>query len=40
VLQAEAINVDLDGKPIQHSIAVFAGDRVQMIVQPDEVGGA
>lgn len=36
VLQSEAVNVDAEGHPTHHSIAVFAGDRVQMIVQPDE----
>jgi len=40
VLQSEAVNVDAEGRPIQHSLAVFAGDRVQMIVQPDELGAA
>jgi GntR family transcriptional regulator, phosphonate transport system regulatory protein len=39
VLQAESINVDADGVPIQRSISVFSGDRVQMIVSADgEVG--
>ncbi|HXZ02433.1 MAG TPA: phosphonate metabolism transcriptional regulator PhnF [Stellaceae bacterium] len=32
VLQAEAINVDPAGAPIQRSLVVFAGDRVQMVV--------
>ena len=36
VLQSEAVNVDAEGTPIQHSLTVFAGDRVQMIVQPDD----
>jgi GntR family phosphonate transport system transcriptional regulator len=35
VLQSEAVNVDASGRPTHHSLAVFAGDRVQMIVQPD-----
>jgi len=35
VLQSEAVNVDPAGRPTHHSLAVFAGDRVQMIVQPD-----
>jgi GntR family phosphonate transport system transcriptional regulator len=35
VLQAEAINVDPDGRPIQYSITRFAGDRVQMLVEPE-----
>ena len=38
VLQAEAINVDPDGKPIQYSITRFAGDRVQMLVEPESGG--
>lgn len=36
VLQAESINVDGDGRPIQRSLTVFAGDRVQAVVAPDE----
>lgn len=36
VLQSEAVNVDAQGRPTHHSLAVFAGDRVQMIVQPEE----
>jgi GntR family transcriptional regulator, phosphonate transport system regulatory protein len=32
VLQSEAINVDAAGTPIQRSLTVFAGDRVQMVV--------
>lgn len=39
VLQSEAVNVDARGRPTHHSLTVFAGDRVQMIVRPeDEVG--
>jgi GntR family phosphonate transport system transcriptional regulator len=37
VLQAEAVNVDPAGRPIQYSITRFAGDRVQMLVEPDEI---
>jgi GntR family transcriptional regulator, phosphonate transport system regulatory protein len=37
VLQAEAVNVDAKGKPTHHSLAVFAGDRVQMIVRPEDL---
>jgi GntR family phosphonate transport system transcriptional regulator len=37
VLQSEAVNIDPAGRPTHHSLAVFAGDRVQMIVQPDGV---
>lgn len=36
VLQSESVNVDATGRPTHHSLAVFAGDRVQMIVQPDD----
>jgi GntR family phosphonate transport system transcriptional regulator len=36
VLQAESINVDLAGVPIQRSLTVFAGDRVQMVVAADD----
>lgn len=32
VLQSEAVNVDAEGTPIQRSLTVFAGDRVQMVV--------
>lgn len=39
VLQSEAINVDSDGRPIQRSLAVFAGDRVQAVIAPDEGRG-
>ena len=35
LLQAEAINVDPEGRPIQFSITRFAGDRVQMLVEPE-----
>jgi GntR family phosphonate transport system transcriptional regulator len=35
VLQAESINVDTDGRPIQRSLTVFAGDRVQAVVAED-----
>lgn len=37
VLQAEAVNIDAKGKPTHHSLAVFAGDRVQMIVKPEDL---
>jgi GntR family phosphonate transport system transcriptional regulator len=40
VLQSEAINVDLQGRPTHHSLGVFAGDRVQMIVQPEDAFSA
>lgn len=35
VLQAESVNIDLDGIPIQRSVSVFSGDRVQMIIAAD-----
>jgi GntR family phosphonate transport system transcriptional regulator len=35
VLQAEAVNVDPEGRPIQFSITRFSGDRVQMLVEPE-----
>ena len=35
MLQAEAVNIDPDGRPIQYSITRFAGDRVQMLIEPD-----
>jgi GntR family phosphonate transport system transcriptional regulator len=37
VLQAESVNDDEAGAPIQRSISVFAGDRVQMIIAADLV---
>jgi GntR family phosphonate transport system transcriptional regulator len=36
VLQTEAVNVDADGVPIQRSLVVFAGDRVQMVVAAED----
>jgi GntR family phosphonate transport system transcriptional regulator len=36
VLQTESINVDLQAVPIQRSVTVFSGDRVQITVVPDE----
>jgi GntR family phosphonate transport system transcriptional regulator len=33
ILQAESINIDAKGRPIQYTIARFAGDRVQMVVE-------
>jgi GntR family phosphonate transport system transcriptional regulator len=36
VLQSEAINIDTAGAPIQRSLVVFAGDRVQMVVAAEE----
>jgi GntR family phosphonate transport system transcriptional regulator len=37
LLQAEAVNVDPEGRPFQYSITRFAGDRVQLVVEPDAV---
>jgi GntR family transcriptional regulator, phosphonate transport system regulatory protein len=39
VLQAESVNDDDAGAPIQRSISVFAGDRVQMIIAADAAIG-
>ena len=36
VLQTEAVNIDPAGVPIQRSLVVFAGDRVQMVVAADD----
>ena len=36
VLQSEAVNIDAAGVPIQRSLTVFAGDRVQMVVAADD----
>jgi len=36
VLQSEAINLDPAGVPIQRSLVVFAGDRVQMVVAGEQ----
>jgi len=38
VLQADAVNVDSDGVPIQRSITVFSGDRVQIVVADEDSG--
>jgi GntR family phosphonate transport system transcriptional regulator len=35
VLELEAVNDDPDGVAIQHTYAVFAGDRVQLLVEPE-----
>lgn len=35
VLQAVAINVDVDGKPVEYGITHFAGDLVQLVVEPE-----
>jgi GntR family phosphonate transport system transcriptional regulator len=32
VLQVEALNVDIDGAPLQYSMVRFAGDWVQLTV--------
>jgi GntR family phosphonate transport system transcriptional regulator len=37
ILQADAVNVDPQGVPIQRSITVFSGDRVQIVVADDGV---
>lgn len=35
VMSAESVNIDAQGRPIQFSRACFAGDRVQVLVEPD-----
>lgn len=35
ILRAVAINVDLEGRPVEYGRTWFAGDRVQLIVEPD-----
>lgn len=35
LLRAVAINVDPDGRPVEYGRTWFAGDRVQLIVEPD-----
>ena len=37
VLQTDAVNVDPAGVPIQRSVTVFAGDRVQAVVAGEDV---
>lgn len=39
VLQADAVNVDAAGVPIQRSITVFSGDRVQLVIADEGRGG-
>lgn len=34
VLQAESVNVDQDGEPIEYGLTRFAGERVQIVVEP------
>ncbi|CAG9163484.1 phosphonate metabolism transcriptional regulator PhnF [Cupriavidus pampae] len=36
ILQVEALNVDLDGQPLQYSMTRFAGDWVQLTVSDNE----
>jgi len=35
ILRAVAVNVDPDGRPVEYGRTWFAGDRVQLIVEPD-----
>ena len=37
VMQAESVNIDAEGTPIQRSITSFSGDRVQIVVPGGEV---
>lgn len=36
VLQSDALNIDREGRPILRSVTVFAGDRVQAVIAPEE----
>lgn len=36
ILQTEGVDVDAEGKPISYNISQFAGDRIQLIVEPTE----
>jgi GntR family phosphonate transport system transcriptional regulator len=36
ILYVEAVNVDMDGKPIEYGIARYAGDAVQLIVNQED----
>ena len=36
VLQADAVNVDLHGVPIQRSMTLFSGDRVQILIAEND----
>ena len=36
VLQVEALNVDIDGVPVQYSLTRFAGDWVQLTVSDND----
>ena len=35
VIRTESVNIDGDGCPVEYGVAEFAGDRVQLVVQPD-----
>jgi GntR family transcriptional regulator, phosphonate transport system regulatory protein len=39
VLHTESINIDVRGTPIQRSITVFSGDRVQVVVEDESAIG-
>lgn len=36
VLRYEALNVDQFGEPIEYIVGAFAGDRAQLLIEPDE----
>lgn len=36
ILQVEALNVDLDKKPLQYSVSRFVGDGVQLMVSDED----
>ena len=35
VLQTAAVNVDASGKPVEFGVTHFAGDLVQLVVEPE-----
>lgn len=35
VIRTESVNIDGGGRPVEYGIADFAGDRVQLLVEPD-----
>jgi GntR family phosphonate transport system transcriptional regulator len=39
VLQVESVDADADGTPVKYGVAVFSGDRVQLVVDTEDAGG-
>ena len=39
VLQVESVDADADGTPVKYGITVFSGDRVQLVVNTEDVHG-